>query len=83
MYRLTNARILATGQKNLTRVIRLLAKDTIDEAILSEQAKTLGNATVDQDLTANAVVSLLSKHPILSTDSSTKLTGNEAGPSTA
>ena len=73
------------GQKNLTRVIRLLARRTIDEAVLGEQAKTLDDDTadlVDQELRQ---ISLLKAHPILGHDNSitSAPVENEAGGSTA
>lgn len=77
--------LACAGQKNLTRVIRLLARNSIDEAILGEQAKTLGDDTadlVDQELRQ---ISLLKAHPVLGHENSTATAqaADEAGPSNA
>ena len=56
---------LSPGQEKRTKVIRLLAKDTIDEAVLVEQEKSLGNNSADPDLTTKLLNSLLRAHPVL------------------
>lgn len=71
------------GQKNKTKVIRLLAKNTIEEVVVEEQNKSPGSEAVHLDVTAAAIISLVSKHPVISQGSTGRPATDSAGPSNA
>lgn len=79
----------SAGQEKATKVIRLLARGTMDEAVLVEQKKSLGMTSADPELSANAMTSLLRAHPVLTSDegkdlpAEDELLSTEAGPSSS
>ena len=64
--------ILSTGQTRETRVIRLLARNTIEEGIVKEQERKMsmktGQVTTMADVDPNTLIAIVKDHLSLSAD---------------